>query len=269
MRKLDALTPIGIFVGVILLAFAVLTSGGMDGFVSFIHLPSILIVFGGLTAGLLINFPLSEIKHLFAVAKQAFREEELDLETLIQRFVELSEKARREGLLTLEKELGQEENTFLKKGMLLAIDGIEQDMLVDIMNAEIIALEERHRKKRSMLEKAGDYAPAWGMIGTLIGLVLMLKNLDDPTSLGPNMAVALLTTFYGSLLANLVFLPMAAKLELKTEKEVFFRGIIIEGIVGVQSGQNPKILQEKLQAFLAGGTRKTAEFINAGEAAEL
>ncbi|KMY55081.1 flagellar motor protein MotP [Bacillus sp. FJAT-27231] len=269
MKKFDALTPIGILLGITLLAFAVLTSGGLSSFTSFIHLPSILIVLGGLTAGLLINFPLSEIKHLFTVAKQAFREEELDLEALIQRFVELSEKARREGLLTLEKELEKEENPFLRKGMLLAIDGIEQDMLVDIMNAEILALEERHRKKRSMLEKAGDYAPAWGMIGTLIGLVLMLKNLDDPTSLGPNMAVALITTLYGSLLANLVFLPMAAKLELRTEKEIFFREIIIEGVVGVQSGQNPKILQEKLQAFLAGSEGKTVSALTTGEAAEL
>ncbi|MFK2824693.1 flagellar motor protein MotP [Bacillus sp. B190/17] len=269
MKKFDALTPIGIVVGIALLAFAVLTSGGMDGFASFIHLPSTLIVFGGLTAGLLINFPLSEIKQLFTVVKQAFREEEMDLEALIQRFVELSEKARREGLLTLESELAQEDNKFLKKGMLLAIDGLEQEMLVDIMNAEIIALEERHRKKRSMLEKAGDYAPAWGMIGTLIGLVLMLKNLDDPTSLGPNMAVALLTTLYGSLLANLVFLPMAAKLELKTEKEVFFREIIIEGVVGVQSGQNPNILREKLQAFSAGDKRKVKAALAASEAAEV
>ncbi|GLY10295.1 flagellar motor protein MotP [Pseudobacillus badius] len=269
MKKFDALTPIGILAGLVLLVFAIVTSGGTDGFASFIHLPSILIVFGGITAGLLINFPFSEIKYLFTVMRQAFREEEMDLDALIQRFVELSEKARREGLLALEKDVQEEEDPFLKKGMMLAIDGIEQDMLVDIMNAEITALEERHRKKRSLLEKAGDYAPAWGMIGTLIGLVLMLKNLDDPTSLGPNMAVALLTTLYGSLLANLVFLPMAAKLALKTEKEVFFREIVIEGVVGVQSGQNPKILREKLQAFSDGSERKRAESMTANEAAEL
>ncbi|MFL0363419.1 flagellar motor protein MotP [Pseudobacillus sp. 179-B 2D1 NHS] len=269
MKKFDALTPIGIVAGFVLLAFAVLTSGGAEGFASFIHLPSILIVFGGITAGLLINFPFSEIKHIFTIIRQAFREEEMNLEALIERFVALSEKARREGLLTLEKELEQENDKFLKKGMLLAIDGIEQDMLVDIMSAEITALEERHRKKRSILEKAGEYAPAWGMIGTLVGLVLMLKNLDDPTSLGPNMAVALLTTFYGSLLANLVFLPMAAKLELKTEQEVFFREIVIEGVVGVQTGQNPKILREKLLAFSSDSKRSVTETITANEAAEL
>lgn len=103
-----------------------------------------------------------------------------------------------------------------------------------------------------MLEKAGEFAPAWGMIGTLIGLVLMLNNLDDPSSIGPSMAVAIITTFYGAVLANLVFLPMAGKLEMKTEEEVFIKQIIIEGIIGVQSGQNPRILEEKLSAFLYG-----------------
>ncbi|WP_100331870.1 flagellar motor protein MotP [Bacillus xiapuensis] len=267
MKKFDALTPTGIIIGIILLAFAIFSSGGAEGFSSFLHLPSILIVFGGLTAGLLISFPLKDIKHLFTVIRQAFREDETDLEELIQRFVKLSEKARREGLLALESGIEDIDDDFLKKGVLLAVDGIEQEMLIDIMNAEITALEERHRKGRSILEKAGDYAPAWGMIGTLIGLVLMLKSLNDPSSLGPNMAVALLTTFYGSLLANLVFLPMAAKLELKTEKEVFYRQIIIEGVVGVQAGQNPKILQEKLSAFLSSDERRAARS-KASEAAE-
>src|SRR5690625_5043811 len=113
-------------------------------------------------------------------------------------------------------------------------------------------MEDRHYKGRIIIEKAGEYAPAWGMIGTLIGLVLMLSSLDDPASLGPNMAVALLTTLYGTVLANLVFLPMASKLENKTEEEIFIKQIIIEGIIGVQSGQNPRILEEKLSAFLYG-----------------
>jgi chemotaxis protein MotA len=119
------------------------------------------------------------------------------------------------------------------------------------MNADIAAMEERHRKGRSLLERAGEFAPAWGMIGTLIGLVLMLNDLNEPSSLGPKMAIALLTTLYGSLLANLFFNPMAAKLEEKTEKEVFTKQMIIEGIIGIQSGQNPKLLSEKLTAFIS------------------
>ncbi|WP_203361460.1 flagellar motor protein MotP [Bacillus sp. REN10] len=268
MKKFDALTPIGIVIGFILLAFAIITSGGVEGFSSFVHLPSLLIVFGGVVAAMLINFPLKDIKHVFVVMRQAFQQEETDLEGLIQRFVKLSEKARREGLLSLEVSLNEEKDEFLKKGILLAVDGIEQEMLIDIMNAEIVALEERHRKGRSLLEKAGEYAPSWGMIGTLIGLVLMLNNLNDPATLGPNMAVALITTLYGSLLANLVFLPMASKLELKTEQEVFYRQIIIEGVVGVQAGQNPKILQEKLTAFLSKEEKLSSEKLGSSEAVE-
>ncbi|MGG3738149.1 flagellar motor protein MotP [Aeribacillus pallidus] len=255
MRKLDVLTPVGLVVGVVLLAFAIISNGGTEGFISFIHIPSLLIVFAGLFSGLLVSFSLKDLRHMFVVIRQAFQQEEYNLYELIQTFVRLSERARREGLLALEAEVEQVEDSFLKKGILLAVDGIEPDVIVDIMNAEISALEERHRKGRSILEKAGEYAPSWGMIGTLVGLVLMLKNLNDPSTLGPNMAVALLTTFYGSLLANLVFLPMASKLAIKTEKEVFYKQIIIEGVIGVQSGQNPKILEEKLTAFLSNKER--------------
>ncbi len=124
------------------------------------------------------------------------------------------------------------------------------------MNAEIDAMEDRHYRGRLIIEKAGEYAPAWGMIGTLIGLILMLQNLQDPETLGPSMAVSLITTFYGSVLANLVFLPMAGKLEEKTNEEVFIKQVIIEGVIGVQSGQNPRILNEKLSAFLSDKVKK-------------
>ncbi len=127
------------------------------------------------------------------------------------------------------------------------------------MNAEITAIEERHYRGRTILEKAGEYAPAWGMIGTLIGLVLMLESLTDPETLGPKLAVAILTTLYGTLLANLVFLPMTGKLANKTDKEIFLKQIIIEGVIGVQSGQNPKILEEKLSAFLSDEDKKIRE----------
>jgi len=154
-------------------------------------------------------------------------------------------------LLALENELENVDDSFIKKGILLAVDGIEPEVINDIMNAEITAMEERHYRGRTIIEKCGEYAPAWGMIGTLVGLVLMLNTLDDPTTLGPSMAVALLTTLYGTVLANLVFIPMASKLENKTEEEVFIKQIIIEGVIGVQSGQNPRILEEKLSAFLS------------------
>ncbi|MEN8701333.1 flagellar motor protein MotP [Bacillus infantis] len=256
MRKLDTLTPIGLFIGFAMLVFGIMTNGGFSGFLSFVDPASMLIVLGGLISGLLVSFPLRDIKHSFSVVRQSFSKDEKDLGEIIDVFVKLSDKARREGLLSLEPEIEQMEDPFVRKGVLLAVDGLEPDVINDIMNAEITAMEERHRKGRSILDKAGEYAPAWGMIGTLIGLVLMLKNLNDPASLGPNMAIALLTTLYGSLLANLVFLPMSAKLLLKTEKEVFLKQIIIEGVLGVQAGQNPRLLEEKLGAFLSAQERK-------------
>lgn len=143
------------------------------------------------------------------------------------------------------------DDPFIRKGLLLVVDGVEPEVINDILEAEIMAMEERHAKSRSLFEKAAEYAPSWGMIGTLIGLVLMLNQLSDPSTLGPSMAVALLTTLYGTVLANLVFTPMANKLEGKTEEEAFYKQIIIEGIIGVQSGQNPRILEEKLNAFLS------------------
>src|SRR5699024_2140627 len=146
-------------------------------------------------------------------------------------------------ILANENEGGEIEEPFIKKGMLLAVDGIEPEVIQEILDAEITSMEERHSQGRLILEKSGEYAPAWGMIGTLVGLVLMLNKLEDPAILGPSMAVALLTTLYGTVLANLVFIQMANKLENKTEEEIFIRQIIIEGVIGVQSGQNPRILE--------------------------
>lgn len=252
MRKRDILTPLGITVGFIMIMIAILSSGGREGLSNFVDIASIFIVIGGLIGSLFINFKYEQIKLITTVMREAFRKNDRNLTELIQLFIRLSEKARKEGLLALELELDDIEDEFIKKGILLAIDGIEPEVINEIMNAEIVAMEERHHRGRIIIEKAGEYAPAWGMIGTLIGLVLMLSSLEDPASLGPNMAVALITTLYGVVLANLVFLPMASKLENKTEEEVFVKQIIIEGIIGVQSGQNPRILEEKLSAFLYG-----------------
>ncbi|WP_431804491.1 flagellar motor protein MotP [Halobacillus andaensis] len=251
MSKRDFLTPIGITLGFIMVMFGILTNAGLDGVTSFMQVSSVVIVLGGLAAALLVNFNFNEIKLTFRVSKEAFKKNDMNVHELIQLFVRLSERARREGLLALEAELEDVEDPYIKKGVLLAVDGIEPDVINDILSAEITALEERHYRGRTIIEKAGEYAPAWGMIGTLIGLVLMLQSLTDPETLGPKMAVALLTTLYGTLLANLVFLPMAGKLANKTDQEIFAKQIIIEGVIGVQSGQNPKILEEKLSAFLS------------------
>ncbi|WAA11736.1 flagellar motor protein MotP [Fervidibacillus halotolerans] len=253
MKRLDSFTPIGLLLGILTFSFGVISKNGVSGFLQFIDIPSMIIVFGGLTAAMFISFPPKEMKQIFIVIKQAFSKEEDNLPQLIDLFVRLSDRARREGLLALEAEMEEVDDPFIKKGILLAIDGVESDTIVDIMKAEISAMEERHSKGRSLLERAGEFAPAWGMLGTLIGLILMLEDLNNPATLGPSMAIALTTTLYGSLLANLIFLPLASKLGMKTEKEVFLKQVIIEGVIGVQSGQNPKLLEEKLSAFLSYG----------------
>src|SRR5690625_4112341 len=251
MKRRDILTSFGILFGLLMISFGIFTSDGLRGFISFIHVPSIVIVLGGTIAGVIINFNVNQVGLMGRVVKESFKKNHYDLSELIALFEKLSDRARREGLLALENELEDVEDPYIKKGILLAIDGIEPEIINDIMNAEIDAMEERHTRGRLIIEKAGEYAPAWGMLGTLVGLILMLQNLDDPTTLGPSMAVALLTTFYGSLLANLVFLPMAGKLESRTDEEIFHKQVIIEGVLGVQSGQNPRILKEKLTAFLS------------------
>lgn len=266
MKKFDILTPIGIGLGIFMVLFAVFNGGGQV--TTFIDVASMLVVFGGLAGALLISFNLTELKMIPKVGKEAFNQNEHDVKGLIDTFVNLADKARREGLLALEAELDNIEDKFIKKGILLAVDGMEPEVINDIMTAEIAAMEERHRKGRGLFEKMGEYAPAWGMIGTLVGLVLMLKNLNDPSTLGPKMAVALITTFYGSLLANLVFIPIASKLGAKSEQEVFVKQIAIEGVIGVQSGQNPKILQEKLSAFLPAAARTSEDEEEAGEVNE-
>ncbi|MEN2769172.1 flagellar motor protein MotP [Ornithinibacillus xuwenensis] len=255
MRKRDLLTPIGITVGFVMIMLAILSNAGTEGFISFIDVASILIVIGGVIGSLLINFKMEQIKLTGRVLKESFNQNERQLTELINLFIRLSERARREGILALENELDDVDEPFIKKGILLAVDGIEPEVISDIMSAEIAAMEERHYRGRMIIVKCGEYAPAWGMIGTLIGLVLMLNNLQDPSTLGPSMAVALLTTLYGTVLANLVFIPMASKLENKTEEEVFIKQIIIEGVIGVQSGQNPRILEEKLGAFLSSDSK--------------
>src|SRR5690625_876950 len=251
MRKRDVLTPIGITFGFIMIMLAIASNGGSEGAAQFLDITSIFIVIGGLIASMLINFKMEQIKLTKKILNEAFHKNEQRLPELIALFIQLSDRARREGFLALENQLEEVDDPFIRKGVLLAVDGIEPEVINDIMNAEITAMEERHYKGRALIEKAAEYAPAWGMIGTLVGLVMMLNNLEDPAALGPSMAVALLTTLYGTVLANLVFSPMASKLESKTEEEVFVKQIIIEGVIGVQSGQNPRILEEKLSAFLS------------------
>lgn len=250
MKKFDIITPIGVLLGVSMLSLAVISQSGSVGLLFFIQLSSIAIVLGGVAAALLINFSFEELKLIPKALRHTFVQTQHQPKEIIETIVGLATQARKEGLLSLEKKIEDVPNPFIKKGVLLAVDGLEPDDVRSLLENEIAAMEERHRKGQLIFQKAGDYAPAWGMIGTLIGLVLMLQNLDDPATLGPNMAIALLTTLYGTVFANLIFLPMVSKLENKTDDEIFIKKLIIEGVLGIQSGQNPRIIEDKLASHL-------------------
>ena len=225
----------------------------------FIHVPSILIVLGGTFAATLINYPLQSVLAVSKILKNVFMEKSKDPNEIIKILVDLAETARREGLLALEDTAYQMDDDFLKKGILLIVDGTDPELVRTILETELAFLEDRHRTGQSIFETMGALAPAFGMIGTLIGLIQMLKNLQDPDAIGPGMAVALITTFYGALLSNFVFVPIAGKLKVRSNEEILLKEVMVEGMLSIQAGENPRIIEEKLKAFLSPKLRSSLE----------
>jgi chemotaxis protein MotA len=244
---------LGVFI--IILA-AIVTKGSMD---SFWDLASVLIVLGGTTAAVITSYPLNKIKDTVKVIAKAFREDNYNHKKTIVQLSQLSYTAKRDGLLAMEKMIEDIDDDFMKKGVLLIVDGLDPKMIEKILLLEIDNMVNRHREGEGVLRTYGKYAPAFGMIGTLIGLILMLKNLDDVATLGPNMGVALVTTFYGALLSNAVFLPLAGKLRFKSEQEERYRNMVIEGILSIQAGETPLMIEEKLKTFIEQGKRNEEE----------
>ena len=174
----------------------------------------------------------------------------------IHTIIDLANVARKEGLLQLEEAAGDIDDEFLKKGIMLIVDGTDQELVSSILETELNCIEQRHGKVISFWDSLAGMGPAWGMIGTLIGLINMLKLLDDPSSIGPNMAVALITTLYGSLIANWIGIPIATKLRAKNAREIMAKEVICEGILSIQAGENPRVIEEKLKSFLAPSSRE-------------
>lgn len=221
----------------------------------FIDPPSIAIVVGGTVGATLIHYPLSEVLRVMSVVKKVFLHKEESPSEIIRTLVGYAETARREGILALEQHALSLEDEFLKKGITLAVDGTDPEYIREIMTTEIDNIAERHKSGAAIMEAMGGYAPAFGMIGTLIGLVIMLRNMNDPSSIGSGMAVALITTFYGAVCANLIFLPIAGKLKLRSSHELLIKELCIQGIMAIQSGDNPRIVESKLKAFLSPSKR--------------
>lgn len=244
---MDISTLIGIIAAFALVSIAILTGQGISFFFS---VSSALIVVGGTVGATLVNFPLSEVLSVINVAKNAFLLKASSSYDTIEQLVDIAEKARREGILAIERELDDVTDTFMRLGIQYAVDGTEPETIRSIMESELAGMEERHRQGKRIFESMGTYAPAFGMIGTLIGLIQMLASLDDPSSIGEGMATALVTTLYGSMMANIVFLPLAGKLEFRSREEARRKELIIEGILAIQSGDNPRIVREKLKTFL-------------------
>ena len=205
---------------------------------------------------------LSNIKSFKLILKT---KETNEIET-IKKIIDLSNVSRKEGLLALEEAANTVEDDFLKKGLLLIVDGTDPELVRSIMETEQIAVEERHKTVISFWENLASMGPAWGMIGTLIGLINMLKTLSDISTVGPNMAVALVTTFYGSVLANWIATPCATKLKANNDKEITLRNIMVEGLLSIQAGENPRVIEEKLKSFLPPKVRGEIGENEGGEA---
>ncbi|MCB2297158.1 motility protein A [Clostridium tagluense] len=257
MKKHDFLTTIGIVIGFGLTLWG-MASGGTSLKI-FYDPASIAITVGGSFAALLIAYPIGAMNKVFKVIVQSFKESTASSSEIINSFTTLSKKARKEGLLSLEDEMVQLTNEFLKKGLQMVVDGLEPEAIKDIMELEIGEMERRHSDGANMLKAWAAYAPAFGMLGTLIGLIQMLANLSDSSALASGMGKALITTFYGALLANLILVPMAQNLNYKSSIEVNNREMMLEGILAIQSGVNPRIVEEKLTSYLSPVDR--AKFI--------
>lgn len=250
---MDISTILGIVVGFGLVISAMAVGGGLPWF---INLPSAMIVLGGTLGATLINYPMSDIIGLAKVAKNVFFQKDMKPEKAIEMLVDISKVSRRDGILALEGKVKDIKDPFFAKGVMLMVDGIEPAVLSRILNTELEFISERHRKGAELFTTMGNFAPAMGMVGTLIGLIKMLVQMDDPSSIGPSMAVALITTFYGVVLANLIFLPAAGKLKTRSENELLLKQLVISGILSVQSGDNPRLIEEKLHSFVPPNKRK-------------
>lgn len=253
---MDLTSIIGIVVGTVL----IVTIGiGPEHLGNFWDPASIAIVLGGTLTSIITSFPFSMLKCIPRHIKILFQGNRYDVGSLIDTLVEMAQLARKNGLLALEEKANELDDMFFQQGIMLIVDATEPEEVRDMMENELDTMSQRHEEAVAIYEKGSVFAPAFGMIGTLVGLINMLKDMDidsgGTSSIGPNMATALITTFYGCILANMLFAPIAKKLRIRNEEELLYKQIMIEGILAIQSGDNPKFLKEKLVTYLAQDVR--------------
>jgi len=248
---MDIATLIGLAGALGLIITTIFMGGNAAGFVD---VPSMVVVVGGTFAVTFVMFPMGVVIGTFKVGMKTLLFKSNDPHEIVLLITSLADKARKESLVVLEK-VNIDDN-FLKKGVMLVVDGASEALVRSVMEIELEFMKQRHRQGQAVFKGMGNMAPAFGMIGTLIGLVNMLSNLSDPASIGPAMAVALLTTFYGAVLANCIFLPMATKLGERSAEDALFMQIMVEGVSSLQRGDHPSVVKEKLQAFLSPAMRE-------------
>ena len=255
MNILDIASLAGLLLGAGMFVFGILSDGGVAALFNFWNLPSIIITIGGSLAGVLGSHKLPDFINGLKCISLAFKNKTEDPGAVIKNIIDLSNIARKEGLLALEEAANGIEDQFMKKGVMLVVDGTDPELVRGILETDLECVETRHKAVIGFWEKWAELGPAWGMIGTLIGLVNMLKNLDDASTIGPAMAVALLTTLYGSLIANWLCNPIATKLKVNNDTEMMLKNITVEGLLSIQAGENPRIIEEKLKSFLPPAAR--------------
>ncbi|MEX2173313.1 MAG: motility protein A [Pirellulaceae bacterium] len=245
---MDLTTLLGLTLAFGMMAASVLLSGGR--FSSFWNVPSAMVVLGGTAGAVLVSFPFAAVRRLPRVVRSGLRASATDLPELVGQIVRLAEIARRDGLLALDSRLDEIENPFVRLGVQLAVDGTRPEIVEDVLRAENESMSLRHKEGRAMIEQMGRFAPAFGMIGTLLGLIVMLGNMADPSTIGSGMAVALVTTLYGAILAHGCLLPLAERLSYLSKQELAAREIVLRGILAMQAGENPGVIEQKLHSFL-------------------
>ena len=251
---MDLATMLGLLLGIFCVVFGVLSGGG--SLKLFINPPSMLIVIGGTIGATFLNYPLNEVLGVVKVVKNAFLQKEESPGTIIDTLVSFAETARREGILSLEQQAQTLDDDFLKNGINLAVDGTEPEYIKEIMATELDYISERHKAGAGIFDSMALYAPAFGMIGTLIGLIFMLGSMDNPAMIASSMAIALVTTFYGAVLSNIIFLPIAGKLKERSNNEIVKKEMILTGIMSIQSGDIPGMVEQRMVSFLPTEYRK-------------
>lgn len=253
---MDLASLIGVISGVGFTAACILLGSSL---MLFWNLPSVMIVVGGTIASSLIAYPLKEFLGVFKTVAKVFMFKIEKPEDLVKSLVEISNKARKGGLLSIEADINNTEDPYLKSALQMTVDGVKTSDIAAVMQKRMELTHREHKVGYSVLASMGAYAPAFGMVGTLIGLVQMLANLDDPSSIGPKMAVAMITTFYGALMANLFFIPMSDKLKLRSEEEIMNMTLLYEGVVSIREGEHPRLMEDKLNVYLTAGGGKAAK----------